>query len=219
MSTSIINNQNDIFLIIYLSITYLYGIIIMSEIYPDIHTTKYKILCILFYIFSPILIIIITLCIPILSIWILYNIAHKYIYYKCMKIITRKRKNNNIKKLKNIVQVICIINYMYKHIYIKKTEKRKKKLRLINQLISIVNYIYKNYCIKRNDNICPVCLYDYNNLSSVILNCTHRICCNCLKKLKKDECPLCRNILVLLYNIKPINKINIMHDYIIDIFS
>ncbi|CCU56090.1 unknown similar to ClanGV085 [Choristoneura rosaceana entomopoxvirus 'L'] len=205
----------------YIFFSYIFIIFNVSLQYGEFinHTTKNKILCILCCIFSPIvmiIIVIIILCIPIIIIGILCYYIYKY---KCMKIITRKRKKNNIKKLKNIVQVICIVNYMYKHIYINKIEKRKKRLRLINQLISIVNYMYKNYCIKRNDNSCPICLNNYNTISSVIFNCTHRICRDCLKKLKKHECPLCRSLLVVLYNIKPISKVKLTHNYIIDIFS
>lgn len=46
------------------------------------------------------------------------------------------------------------------------------------------------------DNIeCCVC---YNNLNILITECSHPVCLDCLLKLRKIECPMCRNELLTL---------------------
>jgi len=53
----------------------------------------------------------------------------------------------------------------------------------------------ENNKIKYDNIECCIC---YNNLNILITECSHSVCLDCLLKLRKIECPMCRNELLTL---------------------
>ena len=78
------------------------------------------------------------------------------------------------------------------------------------------NYYDKLKCVEGYINVegygedgltCPIC-YDKKK-TTICLPCKHFFCSSCLKQLKEKKCPLCRNIILLAFDIKNKKKITI----------
>ena len=51
-----------------------------------------------------------------------------------------------------------------------------------------------------DNNICVICLDSMNNTTYNCNNCNNNFHIECIKKLKKKQCPLCRNCIIIPYN-------------------
>ena len=70
-------------------------------------------------------------------------------------------------------------------------ECSEEELKLLEQRIKRRKEDIREEAIKKPS--CPVCLEENLKCSPVILSCGHILCCACFFKLRKTECPTCRN--------------------------